>query len=71
MVEAKESSHIMAIKKDHDLLIATLEDIMTGEMTPTERVNALSTLKKHADICHNQLSVFKIESKDDLKKSPV
>jgi hypothetical protein len=37
---------------------------MTGEMTPTERVNSLSTLKKHADICHNQLSVFKMEGKD-------
>jgi methyl-accepting chemotaxis protein len=59
------SKHIMTIKKDHDLLMETLEDIMTGEMTPTERVNSLNTLKKHADICHNQLSVFKIKGKDD------
>ena len=59
------TKHVMTIKKDHDLLMATLEDIMAGEMTPTERVNSLSTLKKHADICHNQLSAFKIESKDD------
>ena len=59
------SKHIMTIKKDHDLLMATLEDIMAGEMTPTERVNSLNTLKKHADNCHNQLSVFKIKGKDD------
>jgi hypothetical protein len=45
--------------------MVTLEDILTGEMKPTERVNALNTLKKHADICHKQLSVFKIEGKDD------
>jgi methyl-accepting chemotaxis protein len=59
------SKHIMTIKKDHDLLMATLEDIMAGEMTPTERVNSLNTLKKHADNCHDQLSVFKIKGKDD------
>jgi methyl-accepting chemotaxis protein len=59
------SNYIMTFKKNHDLLMGTLEDIMAGEMTPTERVNSLNTLKKHADNCHNQLSVFKIKGKDD------
>lgn len=59
------SNYIMTIKKDHDLLMVTLEDVMIGEMTPTEYQSALCTLKRHADMCHNQLSVFKLEDKDD------
>ena len=59
------SEHIMTIKKDHDLLMATLEDVTAGEMEPTEYQNALNTLKKQADICHKHLSVFKIEGMSD------
>ena len=59
------SDHIMTIKKDHDLLIATLEDVTAGEMAPTENQNALNTLKKQADICHKHLSVFKINDISD------
>jgi len=62
------SDHIMTIKKDHDLLIATLKDVTAGEMEPTENQNALNTLKKQADICHKHLSVFKIEDKSDREK---
>jgi methyl-accepting chemotaxis protein len=59
------SEHIMTIKKDHDLLMATLEDVTAGEMEPTEYQNALNTLKKQADICHKHLSVFKIDDISD------
>jgi len=59
------SEHIVTIKKDHDLLMATLEDVTAGEMEPTEYQNALNTLKKQADICHKHLSVFKIEGMSD------
>jgi len=59
------SDHIMTIKKDHDLLIATLKDVTAGEMEPTENQNALNTLKKQADICHKHLSVFKINDISD------
>ena len=62
------SDHIMTIKKDHDLLIATLKDVTAGEMEPTENQNALNTLKKQADICHKHLSVFKIEDIGDREK---
>jgi len=59
------SDHIMTIKKDYDLLIATLEDVTAGEMAPTEYQNALNTLKKQADIYHKHLSVFKIDDISD------
>ena len=59
------SENIMSIKKDHDLLIATLEDVTAGEMAPTEYQNALNTLKKQADIYHKHLSVFKIDDISD------
>jgi len=62
------SDHIMTIKKDHDLLIATLEDVTACEMAPTENQNTLNTLKKQADICHQHLSVFKIEDISDREK---
>ncbi len=62
------SDHIMTIKKDHDLLIATLEDVTAGEMALTENQNALNTLKKQADICHQHLSAFKIEDISDREK---
>jgi methyl-accepting chemotaxis protein len=59
------SDHIMTIKKDYDLLIATLEDVTAGEMAPTEYQNALNILKKQADIYHKHLSVFKIDDISD------
>jgi methyl-accepting chemotaxis protein len=59
------SENIMSIKKDHDLLIATLEDVTAGEMEPTEYQNVLNTLKKQADIYHKHLSVFKIDDISD------
>ena len=59
------SENIMSIKKDHDLLIATLEDVTAGEIAPTECQNALNTLKKQADICNKHLSVFKIDDISD------
>lgn len=62
------SDHIMTIKKDHDLLIATLEDVTAGEMALTENQNALNTLKKQAVICHKHLSVFKINDISDREK---
>ncbi|MBW2490543.1 MAG: methyl-accepting chemotaxis protein [Deltaproteobacteria bacterium] len=59
------SDNIVAVKKDHDLLMAALEDATTGEMPPNEYQNAFNALKKQADICHKRLSVFKIEDKSD------
>jgi len=59
------SDHIMTIKKDHNLLIATLEDVTAGEIAPTECQNALNTLKKQADICNKHLSIFKIDDISD------
>jgi methyl-accepting chemotaxis protein len=62
------SEHIVTIKKDHDLLMATLEDVTAVEMVPAapaEYQNALNTIKKQADICHKHLSVFKIEGMSD------
>ena len=59
------SEHIMTLKKDHDLLIATLEDVTAGEMEQSEYQNALETLKKQADICNRHLSIFKIDGISD------
>lgn len=59
------SEHIMTLKRDHGLLMATLEDVTAGEMVPTEYQNALETLKKQADIYHKHLSVFKIDDISD------
>lgn len=64
------SNHITAIKKDHYLLLAMLEDVTAGEMGSTECQNAFKDLKKQADICHKQLSVFKIEDKSDRENKP-
>ncbi len=59
------SDHIMTIKKDHDRLLATLEDVTGSEMEQIEYQNALETLKKQIDICHKHLSIFKIDGISD------
>lgn len=64
------SNHITAIKKDHHLLLAMLEDVTAGEIESTECQNALMDFKKQVDICHKQLSVFKIEDKGDRENTP-
>jgi methyl-accepting chemotaxis protein len=59
------SDHIMTIKKDHDRLLSALEDMSGAEMERGEYQNALETLKKQVDICHNHLSIFKLDSISD------
>ncbi len=63
------SEHIMTLKKDHDLLMATLENVSGGEMTPDEYQNTFQTLKKQANIYHNHLSVFKIDMRMNDRSS--
>jgi methyl-accepting chemotaxis protein len=62
------SDHITAIKENHDLLMAALEEVTPVEMAPSECQDVLKTLKKQADICRKYLSVFKLENKSDRKK---
>jgi len=59
------SDHIMTIKKDHDCLISTLNEVSGSEMERDEYQNALETIRKQADTCHDHLSVFKIDGKGD------
>jgi len=62
------SDHIMNIKKDHERLLSALEDMPGAEMEGGEYQNALETLKKQVDICHNHLSIFKLASISDREK---
>jgi methyl-accepting chemotaxis protein len=59
------SHHIMALKKDYDCLLSTLEDTSDAQMDHDEYQNVLETLKNHADICSKHLSIFKI---DDISR---
>ena len=55
------SDRIMTLKKDHDHLLSAIEDMSGVEVEPAEYQNAMETLRKQAHICHEHLSVFKIE----------
>ena len=59
------SDHIMTLKKDHDRLLSALKDVSEGKMELSENQNVLEALKKQADICHQHLSVFKIDGMND------
>jgi len=59
------SDHIMTFKKDYGRLISTLNEMSGSEMAQAEYQKALETIKKQVDICHNHLSIFKIEGKYD------
>jgi hypothetical protein len=59
------SDHIMTLKKDHDHLLSAIEDMSGVEVEPAEHQNAMETLRKQAHICHEHLSVFKIEGNSD------
>lgn len=59
------SDHIMTLKKDHDQLLSTLKKESGSEMERAEYQNCLETIRKQVDICHNHLSIFKIDSKGD------
>ena len=56
------SEQIMILKKGHEHLMADLEKVSVGEMSPDEYQKALQALKKQADIYHQNLSVFKIDT---------
>jgi methyl-accepting chemotaxis protein len=59
------SDRIMTLKKDHDHLLSAIEDMSGVEVEPAEYQNAMETLRKQAHICHEHLSVFKIEGNSD------
>jgi signal transduction histidine kinase len=59
------SEHIMILRKDHDRLFSALESMSGAEMERCEYQNALETLKKQVDICHEHLSIFKLDSISD------
>jgi len=59
------SDHIMTLKKDHDHLLSAIEGMSGVEIERAEYQNAIETLRKQADICHEHLSVFKIEGNSD------
>jgi methyl-accepting chemotaxis protein len=59
------SDHIMTLKKDHEQLLSTLNEVSGSQTERAEYQNVLETLKKQAEICQNHLSVFKIDGKGD------
>jgi methyl-accepting chemotaxis protein len=59
------SDHIMTFKKDHGRLISTLNEVSGSEMERAEYQKALETVRKQANICHDHLSIFKIDGKHD------
>jgi len=59
------SDRIMTLKKDHDHLLSAIEDMSGVGVEPAEYQNAMETLRKQAHICHEHLSVFKIEGHSD------
>ena len=59
------SDHIMTLNKDHDRLLSTLKEVSGSEMERAEYQNALNTLKKQVVICHNHLSIFKLDGISD------
>jgi len=59
------SDRIMTLKKDHDHLLSAIEDMSGVGVEPAEYQNAMETLRKQAHICHEHLSVFKIEGNSD------
>jgi len=59
------TDHIMALKKDHEQLLSTLNGVSGSQTERAEYQNALETMRKQAEICQNHLSVFKVDAKDD------
>jgi methyl-accepting chemotaxis protein len=59
------SDRIMTFKKDHGRLISTLNEVSGREMEQAEYQESLETIRKQAYICHNHLSIFKIDGKHD------
>lgn len=59
------SDHIMIFKEDHGRMISTLNEVSGSEMERAEYQKALETIKKQADICHDHLSIFKLDGKHD------
>jgi hypothetical protein len=59
------SNYIMTLKKDHDCLLSMIEDASKDKITGAEYQHLLDDLRKHVDICHQHLSIFKINGKDD------
>jgi methyl-accepting chemotaxis protein len=59
------SDHIMTLKKDNDHLLSAIEDMSGVEVERAKYQNAIETLRKQANICHEHLSVFKIDGNSD------
>jgi methyl-accepting chemotaxis protein len=59
------SDHIMTFKKNHSRLISTLNEVSGIEMEQAEYKETIEIIRKQADICHNHLSIFKIDGKHD------
>jgi len=59
------SDHIRTLKKDHDHLLSAIEGMSGVEVDRAEYQNAIETLTKQAHICHEHLSVFKIDGNSD------
>ncbi|MGB2690287.1 MAG: methyl-accepting chemotaxis protein [Desulfobacterales bacterium] len=59
------SDHIRTLKKDHDHLLSAIEGMSRVEVDRAEYQNAIETLTKQAHICHEHLSVFKIDGNSD------
>ena len=59
------SDHIKTLKRDHEQLLSTINGVSGSQIKLSENQNVLEALKKQADICHQHLSVFKIDGIDD------
>ena len=59
------SDHIRTLKKDHEHLLSTINGVSGSQMELSENQNVLEALKKQGDICHQHLSIFKIDGMND------
>ena len=59
------SDHIRTLKKDHEHLLSTINEVSGSQMELSENQNVHEALKKQADICHQHLSIFKIDGMND------
>ena len=53
--------HIKEIRKNNDRLLSALEEFDNGKMEKNKYEDALNRVKKHANLCNEHLSKFKIE----------
>jgi hypothetical protein len=62
------SDYITTIKKDNDRLLSALEEVANGETEKDTYENAFKIVKKQANLCHVNLSKFKIGGVSDQEK---